>query len=130
MFVLFATRCPDLTTVHETTRYSNGSGVVGFKVSNLIVTRSTDSGPAGDKFKIEKPAGDGKIFKFANSAADRGENKLFWREAKPSCFPSEWVCAAFRFRFERVGKNFKPMKLFAVLSQAVALEAGKPRRVV
>ena len=105
-------------------------GVVGFKVSNLTVERASDSGvsPTADSFVIKKPPGDGKMFKFAAAAGE--EEKMFWRSIKPSAFPSEWVVVAFRFRFERVGKNFKPMKLFAVTGKAVALEKGKPRRVV
>jgi hypothetical protein len=122
-------RCPILFANNSET--PTAQGIVGFKISNLMVARASDVGAAAssaDSFVLTKPAGDGKMFKFASAVGEEG--KMFWRGIKTSALPSEWVAAAFRFRFERVGKNFKPMKLFAVTSQAVALEKGKPRRVV
>jgi hypothetical protein len=56
---------------------------------------------------------------------------MFWRTLKKEALAaSTTMTACFRFRFEKVGKNFKPQKIYAVTKTPISLRTNIPRRVV
>ena len=61
---------------------------------------------------------------------ERGANtKMSYRALKKNVLPSEFLVPIFRFRFEAVGKNLKPMKVYVATAKGLALKKNRPRLV-
>jgi hypothetical protein len=118
-------------TMYTMFRSVEDKGIVNYKIANLEVSRAaTASSGVPDTIIVKKINGTAsKLFKFADPTPADAQ-KMFWRAVKPSALPTPSVAAVFRFRYEKVGRNFKPQKLYAVTKVALQLKANVPRRVV
>lgn len=120
-------------TMYSMLRSLENKGVVDYKIAFMQVTRSTEGAPAKDSFNIDIP--NPKKYVFLASEDDKKGKvatkitpKNFWRLAP---VPKEPLAAVFRFRFEKIGQNIKPMKPYVVVgSHGLRFTAGKPRRVL
>lgn len=114
-------------TFYQMLRAVEDKGIVKYSVANLEVTRDAAGGGGSDKFCISRKTK--KMYKFAETTTKEGD-KLFWREIKTDKLPTEELVPVVRFRFEKVGRNFKPMKVYLATKKAVTLKAGMPRKMV
>ena len=116
-------------TFYSMCRVLEDKGIVNFKVANLELSREANSTSTADAITLKKTAN--KVFKFATDTSDATAGKMFWRTVKQDAIKkSTTMVPCFRFRYEKVGKNLKPTKIFAVTKIALKLKANTPRRVV
>jgi hypothetical protein len=119
-------------TFYQMLRTVEDKGIVSYKVANLDVSRATSEGTSAAVDAITIKTTSPKMFKFAAEGENAAEQKkMFWRTLKKEALAaSTTMTACFRFRFEKVGKNFKPQKIYAVTKTPISLKANIPRRVV
>jgi hypothetical protein len=119
-------------TFYQMLRTVEDKGIVSYKVANLDVSRATSEGTSAAVDAITIKTTSPKMFKFAAEGENAAEQKkMFWRALKKEALAaSTTMTACFRFRFEKVGKNFKPQKIYAVTKTPISLKANIPRRVV
>lgn len=107
-----------------------GAAAADFSVAFIKYTRN-DSGGNRDSFAIETTTERQYTFDQADSASGataKLNQKNFFR-ACVAALPTADLQPVFRFRFERVGKNLKPMKCYVVLRKGVLLKASRPKRM-
>ena len=54
---------------------------------------------------------------------------MSYRALNKNVLPSEFLVPIFRFRFEAVGKNLKPKKVYVATAKGLALKKNRPRLV-
>ena len=61
---------------------------------------------------------------------DAGKEKVtatnVFKKFSPDTFPTSFLCVAFKFRYEKIGKCLKPQKPYMVMKSSIALAKGKP----
>ena len=116
-------------TFYQMIRTAEDKGIVKYGVSNLEVSRDPTAAKGTDSFTLKRTAPK-KFFKFQKEDGKKTDNKLFYRDIDAGLLPNADLTPAFRFRFEKVGKNFKPMKVYVATKRSITLKAGRPKKVI
>ena len=121
-------------TVYQMVRTAEDKGIVKYNVSCLELARE-EKGGGSDSFTVKRTSPK-KFFKFAkedtkkDADGKKGEQKMFYRDIDASLLPNADLVTVFKFRYEKVGKNFKPMKVYVANKRSITLKAGRPKKVV
>jgi len=120
---------PIVCTFYSMLRAAEDKGIIKYKVANVEVTRAENAGNT-DKILIKKtePL---KLYKFS-ADTKQIDDKLYYRDIKLEHIQAKTskLIPVTRFRFEKVGRNFKPMKCYVASVCAITLKAGRPKKVV